>query len=153
MLDTFQEFLMSTNRFLRGLKTGLAVVGTLSIGTSLSIGYAIRAARAAKQVKRLAMRVNVILMHLERPCPSQCSYHALQKLPDEFVLDLDLEDIQLVEKSASNPLIQVSTSLRAVNPDMLPFAKRTQLHDGGLSVQNLGRVRKQLELKQVEALG
>ncbi|CAL5221921.1 g4192 [Coccomyxa viridis] len=86
---------MSSNRIFRGLKTGLAVVGTLSIGTSLAIGYAIRSARAAKQ-----------------------------KLPDEFVLDLDLEDIQLVERSATNPLIQ-----------------------------NLGRVRKQLELKQVvEAL-
>ena len=109
---------MSTNRFLRGLKTGLAVVGTLSIGTSLSIGYAIRAARAAKQVIRLALRIIFICLHQRWHCPSHSFYHAHQKLPDEFVLELDLEDIQLVERSATNPLIQVGTTLSKIHPDM-----------------------------------
>jgi hypothetical protein len=31
----------------------------------------------------------------------------MQKLPPEFVLELDLEDIQLVERSASGSTLQV----------------------------------------------
>lgn len=107
---------MSTNRFLRGLKTGLAVVGTLSIGTSLSIGYAIRAARAAKQVIWPALRIMFRYPHQTGHHCSPYVYHAFQKLPDEFVLELDLEDIQLVERSATNPLIQVGTSLNDMHP-------------------------------------
>ena len=53
--------------------------------------------------------------------PLILSLSCLQKLPDEFVLDLDLEDIQLVERSATNPLIQVSSIGSVLPADSVGF--------------------------------
>ena len=46
---------MAARRVLTGLKTGLAVVGTLGIGTGIAGSYAFRAARTAKQVLQLCI--------------------------------------------------------------------------------------------------
>lgn len=52
---------MAMRRFLRGLKTGLAVVGTLSIGTGIATGYAINATRTAKQVVLISNVITIAL--------------------------------------------------------------------------------------------
>ena len=46
---------MAARRVLTGLKTGLAVVGTLGIGTGIAGSYAFMAARKAKQVLQLCI--------------------------------------------------------------------------------------------------
>ena len=102
---------MAAKRVLNGLKTGLAVVGTLGIGTGIAGSYAFRAVREAKQVLHLCIIKHLAekyLVDTARMIHAHVTHvQALQKLPPEFVLELDLEDIQLVERSASGSTVQV----------------------------------------------
>lgn len=61
---------MASNRIFRGLKTGLAVVGALGLGTTFAVGYAVTAARTAKQVMRRRLDQHFIYMHRGSRLPS-----------------------------------------------------------------------------------
>ena len=95
--------------FFRSLQRGLAVVGGVTVvgvgGATLAIRQAQKATSGAR-VLAGPQEQAILTTDWPSPAPAQNALQRQLNLPEQFVLDIDLEDIVLVEKSVPNPLLQ-----------------------------------------------
>ena len=78
--------------------------------------------------------------------PRQDALQRQLNLPEQFVIEVDLEDIYLVEKAVPNPLLQVSVFPTCWAPARdVEHCLTMQVVS---PVQAFGRAKTQLELKQ-----
>jgi len=107
----------------RSIQRGLAVVGGVTLVGVGGTAYVLQRARQVPAfptvTRALARRRPPLSCDARLACPPQDALQHQLNLPEQFVLDIDLEDILLVERSIPNPLLQ------AERPHARPWRART----------------------------
>jgi len=107
----------------RSIQRGLAVVGGVTLVGVGGTAYVLQRARQVPAfppvTRALARRRPPFSCDARLACLAQDALQRQLNLPEQFVLDIDLEDILLVERSIPNPLLQ------AGRPHARPWRPRT----------------------------